>query len=73
VTGKVVGLSPDASRWRVRQVVLREDGKEAAIIRTDGAWMDFHKRKITTPPAGLREFLESIRSDDYELITSGTS
>jgi acyl-CoA thioester hydrolase len=68
VTCKIVGLSPDASRWRVRQVVLREDGKEAAVIRSEGAWVDVHKRKITTPPAGLREFLESIRSDDYELI-----
>jgi acyl-CoA thioester hydrolase len=68
VTCKIVGLSPDASRWHVRQVVLREDGKEAAVIRSEGAWMDVHTRKIATPPAGLREFLESIRSDDYELI-----
>jgi hypothetical protein len=30
--------------------------------------MDVHTRKITTPPAGLREFLESSRSHDYELI-----
>jgi acyl-CoA thioester hydrolase len=68
VTCEVVGLSPDASRWRVRHVALREDGKEAAVIRSEGAWIDVRTRKITTPPAGLREFLESTRSEDYELI-----
>jgi acyl-CoA thioester hydrolase len=68
VTCTIVGLTADASRWRVRQVVLREDGTEAAVIRSEGAWMDVRTRKITTPPTGLREFLESTRSDDYELI-----
>jgi acyl-CoA thioester hydrolase len=68
VTCTIVGLSPDASRWRVRHVVLREDGKEAAVIRSGGAWMDVRTRTITAPAAGFREFLESIRSDDYELI-----
>ena len=68
VTCTIVGLSPDASRWRIRQVVLRENGTEAAVIHSEGAWMDVRTRKITTPPPGLREFLESTRSDDYELI-----
>ncbi|MFF1894714.1 acyl-CoA thioesterase [Streptomyces sp. NPDC058206] len=66
----IVGLSADASRWRMHHAVLREDEEEAAVVRSLGAWIDLRSRKIAAPPSGLRTFLESECSDVCEVIGS---
>ncbi|MEU6840392.1 thioesterase family protein [Streptomyces sp. NPDC046716] len=70
VTTRLVGLSADRGRWRFEHTFTREDGEEAAVVRTLGAWIDLRARRITEPPAGLRLTLEEARADDCELITS---
>jgi acyl-CoA thioester hydrolase len=41
----------DGSRWSFRQSIYRSDGVEAAIIHTDGAWLDKKQRKLVALPA----------------------
>ncbi|TJZ98933.1 acyl-CoA thioesterase [Actinacidiphila oryziradicis] len=70
VSCEVVGLSTDGSRWRIRHAVSREDGGQAAVIRSLGACIDVQARKITAPLPGLRAALEAARSDVCEVIAS---
>ncbi|MFH8625985.1 acyl-CoA thioesterase [Streptomyces vietnamensis] len=70
VASCVIGLSDDGSRWRFEHTVSRENGKEAAVVRTLGAWIDLRTRRIAAPPAGLRTVLEQARAVDCENLTS---
>ncbi|MFJ8608033.1 acyl-CoA thioesterase [Streptomyces sp. NPDC093675] len=68
VACQVVGLSADGARWRIQHSVSRENGEEAAVVRSLGAWIDVRTRKITAPPRGLQAVLEAARSLDCEVI-----
>jgi acyl-CoA thioester hydrolase len=61
------GLSEDGSHWRVRQEVKRADGKQAALLTIDGAWMDLDGRRLVPPPAELLEIIRKLpRTRDFE-------
>lgn len=65
------GLSDDGSQWRVHQEVRRPDGKQAAILRIDGAWIDLDSRRLIAPPSDLHDLLGSLpRTDDFEVLRS---
>jgi len=65
------GLSEDGSRWRVHQEVRRADGKPAAILTIDGAWIHLDRRKLVSPPLELLEALRSLpRTRDFEVLRS---
>ncbi|HEU4561309.1 MAG TPA: acyl-CoA thioesterase [Longimicrobium sp.] len=71
VTVRCSGLSADASHWRVRQEVLREDGKEAAVLTIQGGWIHLDSRKLIVPPAGLGDILLALpRTRDFEELAS---
>ncbi|OON70286.1 acyl-CoA thioesterase [Hymenobacter sp. CRA2] len=60
VGAQLAGLSPDGSRWRIVHTVYKQDGREAAVITVDGAWLDLRQRKLATPPAELAEALSKL-------------
>jgi acyl-CoA thioester hydrolase len=65
------GLSEDGSQWRVQQEVTRADGKQAAILRIDGAWIDLDSRRLIAPPSDLVDVLLGLpRADDFEVLKS---
>lgn len=67
----IAGLSPDASHWRVRQEVRRANGKEAAILTIEGAWIDLDSRKLVAPPPELANLLKALhKSADFEELRS---
>jgi acyl-CoA thioester hydrolase len=71
VTVIAAGLSEDGSQWRVHQEVTRADGKQAAILRIDGAWIDLSSRRLIAPPSELLDVLRGLpRSDDFEVLRS---
>jgi len=71
VTLSFVGLSADGSRWRIRQEVLRSDGKPCARVTSTGGWMDLAARILVTPPAALLAlFKKDTAKDDFVELPS---
>ena len=65
------GLSADGSQWKVRQEVTREDGKQAAILTIDGAWIHLDTRRLVPPPPELLEVIQRLpRTRDFEELRS---
>ena len=65
------GLSPDGSQWRVRQEVHRLDGKEAAVLTIDGAWMHLDERTLVAPAPPLLDILQRLpRTGGFEELRS---
>lgn len=69
VTLTMLGLSEDASRFRLQNEFFREDGKLAARVISHGGWLDLVARKLTPPPPKLAELLLSLaKGDDFEML-----
>jgi len=67
----LVGLSEDASRFRIRNEIHREDGELAARITSLGGWFDLGERKLVAPPEVLAEALRNLeRAADYTPLES---
>lgn len=65
------GLSEDGSQWRVQQEVTRADGKQAAVLTIDGAWIHLDERKLVAPPGELLALLRGLpRTDGFETLRS---
>ena len=63
----VAGLSAEASRCCIGHQVLRADGATAAVVTLEGSWLDLKTRKLTLPPAELRDlFLRMPKTQDFE-------
>jgi len=59
----------DGARFSFRHELTRADGTLCAVINVDGAWIDIHRRKLTTPPPAVREMFEkSPKSADFALM-----
>ncbi|HET7275146.1 MAG TPA: acyl-CoA thioesterase [Longimicrobiaceae bacterium] len=71
VSAQAAGLSEDGSQWRVHQEVKRANGKQAAVLVIDGAWIHLDSRRLIAPPADLRELLLNLpRTKDFEVLKS---
>ncbi|MGI4866603.1 MAG: acyl-CoA thioesterase [Janthinobacterium lividum] len=53
VEGRVASTAPDGSRWTIEHTIYKADGRLAATVTVDGAWLDLGRRKLTVPPADL--------------------
>lgn len=54
------GISADGSHWEVVQEVTRGDGKLAAVLTIEGAWIHMDTRKLVAPPAELLALLQRL-------------
>ena len=72
VSCQVVAETQDGTRWKCRHVIEHEDGKVAATIYSIGAWFDLASRRIVSPPDGLAEALQSIRSPGWARLVATT-
>lgn len=67
----LAGLSEDASRFRVRNEIRREDGEIAARITSLAGMFDLGARKIVAPPAQIAQALRALdRSEDFQSLDS---
>ena len=67
----LAGISHDASRFRIRNEIRRDDGELAARITTLGGWFDLAARKLVAPPEKLAEALRTLeRTDDFQELES---
>jgi acyl-CoA thioester hydrolase len=65
------GISDDASRFKLRNSIRREDGELAATITTLGGWIDLAARKLIAPPEELAAALRALdRTADFTPLES---
>jgi acyl-CoA thioester hydrolase len=63
---RFAGASADFSRWIIEHEVFRQDGKKAAILRLEGAWLDLETRRMVSPPVELQQaFASAPRTPDF--------
>ena len=53
VDGQLAAVAADGSRWTIVHTIYKADGRVAATVTVDGAWLDLDRRKLTVPPAEL--------------------
>ncbi len=71
MTFEMAGLSPDGSRFILRNTAIRGDGKPIARVTSTGGWLDLAARKLTAPPPGLLAVLQLVdRAADFEALSS---
>jgi len=70
----LLGLSEDGSHFRMRNDFRRPDGQNGqkiARVESTGGWLDLRARKLTAPPAELRDVLHGMpRCEDYAPLDS---
>ena len=59
VEGRLMNGMPDGSRWTIEHTIYKADGRVAATVTVDGAWLDLERRKLTVPPAELAAVLQA--------------
>lgn len=63
------GMSEKGERFKMFHKIFREDGVLAAEIKIYAAWIDLIKRKLTKPPVGIINTLNSLeRIENFENI-----
>jgi acyl-CoA thioester hydrolase len=53
VDSQLASVSEDGSRWTIVHRITKADGRLAATVTVDGAWLDLDRRKLTVPPVEL--------------------
>ena len=67
----LAGVSPDASRFHLRNEIRRDDGELAARINSHGGWLDLDKRRLVVPPEGLAKAVLALdRTEDFSPLES---
>lgn len=73
VNAKLKSAREDGSRWSFIHEFTTTEGKTAATVTVDGAWIDLKKRKLTALPDQFREAMLTIpRSNDFALTPAKT-
>lgn len=68
---RLAGVSPDVSRFRLRQEIFRSDGVLAARLISTGGWLSFETRRLMLPPPQVAEMWSKLtRTDDFEELPS---
>ena len=53
VDSRLRSVNDDGTRWSILHTIYKADGRVAATVAVDGAWLDLDRRKLTTPPVEL--------------------
>ncbi|MGI4886754.1 MAG: thioesterase family protein [Janthinobacterium lividum] len=53
VDGQLAAVTPDGGRWTIVHTIYKADGRVAATVTVDGAWIDLDRRKLALPPREL--------------------
>ncbi len=56
----LAGMSPDGSRFMLRNEFAHQDGARCAALTTTGGWLDLAARKLIAPPEPLRLAMEAL-------------
>lgn len=56
----LAALSPDGSRFILRNEFTHPDGKKCAVVTSTGGWLDLTQRKLIVPPEALKKAMEAL-------------
>lgn len=69
----MAGYSKDGSRFCLRNIFYRGDGRKAAILTSYGGWLDISKRSLTSPPPGLFDIFKRLeKTEDFQELTDSS-
>ena len=60
VNSRLRTVNDDGTRWSITHTIYKADGRVAATVAVDGAWLDLDRRKLTTPPTELSEAFRNL-------------
>ena len=60
VNSRLRTVNDDGTRWSIMHTIYKADGRVAATVAVDGAWLDLDRRKLTTPPVELSEAFRNL-------------
>lgn len=63
VDGRFLSLSDDGGRWTILHTLYRADGRVAATVTVDGAWLDLDRRKLRLPPPELLTAMRALNEE----------
>lgn len=67
----MAALSEDGSRFRMRNEFTRDDGRRAAVVTSEGGWLDLTARRLMAPPPALLEVIRALtRTEDFAVLPS---
>jgi acyl-CoA thioester hydrolase len=70
ITFCLTGMSPQKIRWKVRHDFLKANGKKAATLILEGAFLDMATRQPIIPTPGMMDvFLQVPRTPDFEAMS----
>ena len=60
VDSRLRSVNDDGTRWSILHTIYKADGRVAATVTVDGAWLDLDQRKLTAPPTELAEAFRAL-------------
>ncbi|MFH1330064.1 MAG: thioesterase family protein [Actinomycetota bacterium] len=67
---RLAAASNDLSRFRFANPILRS-AELAAVVTSEGGWLDLAERRLTVPPDGLEAAMWRLpHTDDFEVLPS---
>jgi len=68
---ELAGISSDGARFRLRNTIVRADGRTAATVTSSIGWLDLVERRLTAPTDGLHRLVAALsRTDDFTELPS---
>jgi acyl-CoA thioester hydrolase len=69
VNAKLLALSENNRKWKIRHQILNQNGDVSATIEVYGAWIDLNKRKLTIPSKKYEPLFDALeKTEDFEMI-----
>jgi acyl-CoA thioester hydrolase len=66
---RLAAMSPNGVYWCVHHDIDKENGKQAAVLRVQGAFFDLAKRQPITPPSEIFNLFTQIpHTSDFEML-----
>jgi acyl-CoA thioester hydrolase len=67
---RLAAASDDLPRFRFANPILK-GGELAAVVTSEGGWLDLTQRRLTVPPGDLAAAMWRLpRTDDFEVLNS---
>ncbi|MBD0365709.1 MAG: thioesterase family protein [Flavisolibacter sp.] len=65
----IIKARKDYSRWSIQHQITKNGDLLSAVLTVDGAWLNVHQRKLTTPPEQVYNVFEQMpKAKNFEWL-----